>query len=307
MSFFSRLPRGSALILVLGFVLLSLVVAGNINGRALLYRPSSLYVMPGDAHLRFPYTEISVPNADQAFHYAWFLKPTTKKQTLVYFHDGAEALPNAEAHIHALVAAGYGALIVEYRGYGKEPGTPSEKLLYADMEDFFDFLRDVNVSPSNMVLMGQGIGAAIAVEMALRHKVGGVLLISPFTSAQNLLLEKMPRFLPSFFVTDRYDSLAKIDRIETPLLITAGDQDPLIPPRDAATLYGKANPRKMLHIFDQLGHYDVFAPAWTKLALDWLDGMADNVSGPLEKVKTYSSPDLNVLPPNLPIIPAPTP
>lgn len=253
----------SALVLVTLFLCMALTLHGI--ERSFLYHPQKTYLVPGDAHAHAAFGEIGVTNERRENQYGWYVKPTTKKLTLVFFHDGADTINTIEHVFDSFIDQGYGVLLVEYRGYGDTPGAPSEENLYVDTENFFDFLHEVGTKDQEMVLIGQGVGAAVATEMATRHKVASLILISPFTSTQDFLKQKtFLRSLP-FLLQDRYDNLSKIKKIQdAALLVMAGAKDTLIDPQNSKALYDAALPPKAFYTFKDGHHFDLFGPTFTK-------------------------------------------
>ncbi len=236
----------------------------------ILYRPQSSYTPPGTANAAVGFEEIAVPNVREVFHYGWYAPSTTKKQTLVFFHDGGDTINTTQAFMTPFVLEGYGVLMIEYRGYGEVSGSPEENDIYADTENFFDFLHQVNVNDKQMVLTGQGLGAAVAIEMARRHQAAGLVLVSPFINAISYIRHNtaLPRFIPLF--KNGYHNLAKIDKIHTPLLILAGSRDTLVPPQDADVLFKRANDPKSLVIAPDASHYDILGRPFATNVIGWL-------------------------------------
>jgi len=147
---------------------------------------------------------------------------------LLYFHGNAEAAAHNLPLAGQLNARGLGVFLAEYRGYGGLRGSPSEEGLYADGEAALAELGRLGVPPSRVVLVGRSLGSGVAVELATRHRVAAVVLVSAYTS-----LVDMGRIvagpLAPLVVRDRFDSLSKLGRVAAPLVLLHGSRDDVVP------------------------------------------------------------------------------
>jgi hypothetical protein len=100
--------------------------------RELLYYPSHTYVSPHDAYANRSFREIPVRTEDGLDLIAWYAPATSKPFTFIFFHGNGDHLSTASEVAEPYIAAGYGFLVVEYRGYIGLPGKPTEAGLYAD-------------------------------------------------------------------------------------------------------------------------------------------------------------------------------
>lgn len=158
-----------------------------------------------------------------------FFPPTAGEgAVLLYFHGNAEAAAHNLPFARELNARGLGVFLAEYRGYGGLRGSPSEAGLYADAEAALAELGRLGVPPSRVVLVGRSLGSGVAVELATRHRVAAVVLVSAYTS-----LVDMGRIvagpLAPLVVRDRFDSLGKLPRVESPLVLLHGSRDDVVP------------------------------------------------------------------------------
>jgi pimeloyl-ACP methyl ester carboxylesterase len=104
---------------------------------------------------------------------------------IVFFHGSGHSIrnPRVEGQLQQLRALGYNVLAPEYRGFGRNEGTPSETGLYEDARAAYNYLTGgLRVPPSRIVLAGRSLGSAVAVETASRVRTAGVLLFSPIDS-----------------------------------------------------------------------------------------------------------------------------
>ncbi|MBK6707971.1 MAG: alpha/beta hydrolase [Sphingomonadales bacterium] len=191
------------------------------------------------------------------------------KPTLLFFHGNGDSIAGAHAATRLLVDQGYGALLVEYRGYGGNPGAPGEEGFYRDGETAVEWLSGQGIKANELVIVGNSIGSGPATEMALRHDPAALVLISGFASLPFVVSDIRP-FIPRQIVRDRYDNEAKVGRIKAPILILQGEVDRLVRPINAARL-AQAAPDATLKIVPDAGHELAYGQASQRMTLDWLD------------------------------------
>ena len=159
---------------------------------------------------------------------AYFPPPSPDRPVLLYFHGNAEAAANNLPLAEALHVDGFGVFLAEYRGYGSFAGSPSETGLYADADAAFARLQELGVPPERIVLVGRSLGSGIAVELATRHRVAAVVLVSAYTSIVDMARLVAGPLAP-LLVRDRFDSLSKIGRVSSPVLLIHGSRDDVVP------------------------------------------------------------------------------
>jgi fermentation-respiration switch protein FrsA (DUF1100 family) len=145
--------------------------------------------------------------------------------------------------------------VFDYRGYGGNPGSPTETGLLADARAARAYLlgRD-DVEPARIVYLGESLGAAVALALAVEQPPAALILRSPFTSMVDMARLSYP-FLPvDLLVWDRYPSLERIERSVAPLLVVAGAGDRLIPPSQSERLYERAAAPKRLVLVPGADH-----------------------------------------------------
>ncbi|WP_374407517.1 alpha/beta hydrolase [Pelagerythrobacter sp.] len=187
--------------------------------------------------------------------------------TIVYFHGNGADWQSSVVATDRLVPEGYGVLAAEYRGYRGNPGSPSEEGLYRDGRAALAWLAERGVSPQRTVLIGNSIGSGVATRMAREVQPAALILISPFSSLTELAAEKV-RWLPTrLLLRDRYDNVAALPEVRSPVLILHGDADDLIPPAHARKL-AAARPGTELVIVPSAGHDLAWLPEaeWHALA-----------------------------------------
>lgn len=254
------------LAIVLYIVLLTVFFATQ---RRLLYYPSHFYVPLADAHANRAFQEISVRTQDGIDLKAWYAPSTSKALTIVFFHGNGDRLYTAAQVADPYVAAGYGFLVAEYRGYSGLPGVPTENGLYADGRAYMHDLIGRGVGANKIVLFGHSLGTGVAVEMAEEFHVAGVMLLAPYLSMPQVAQAHFPIFPAKLLALDRFENARKIGSVHAPILIVNGDADQVIPPAQGRALYSLANEPREFHSFPGRGHNDLFDD-FAPLSLDWL-------------------------------------
>jgi hypothetical protein len=148
--------------------------------------------------------------------------------------------------------------LVNYRGYGRSEGKPSEQALFRDAELAFDALAArPDVDRARIVLVGRSLGSGVATHVASRREVAGLVLISPFDSMVALGERHYP-FLPvRLLLKHPFDSLALAPTLKAPLLAIVGERDGIIPPEHSRRLYDAWGGRKHWVLVPRAGHNDL--------------------------------------------------
>ena len=211
---------------------------------SLYYPESQLTVIPKTYGLN--YIEVVFPAADGKILYGWFIPAKTEASgaahpTVLFFHGNAGNISDRVNKALILHNLGANVFLFDYRGYGTSHGRPSEKGLYSDGEGALKIMAEKFETPSTaLVLYGESLGSGVAVEMAARHPVRGLILESPFTSVADMARHLFPSLPLYRFVSERYDNLAKIGRVKCPLLILHSWQDEIVPHALGKRLYEAA-------------------------------------------------------------------
>ncbi len=191
--------------------------------------------------------EIHVTTSDGLDLYGWYRLPQAPQTaTIVYFHGNASNVKVTTARAQPYIAQGYGLFAVEYRGYGGNPGAPTENGLYEDARAVMEWLKLVGTDPGTIILYGESIGSGPAVQMAIEYKVKALVLDSAFTSAVDAASFHYPYFPVKWLLKDRYENIKKIEKIRTPLILVHGDADSIIPYKLGEGLFEQALPPKTL-------------------------------------------------------------
>ena len=189
-------------------------------------------------------------------------------RTAVLFHGNGETIANGIDIALDLRRRGFGAVLVEYRGYGasRGAGRPSEPGIYRDAVAVLDALSAQGIGADRIVLLGISLGTGVAAEMARRGLGASLVLVSPYTSITAMARRVAP-FLPIDWVCpDRFDTLSKAKDIRTPTLVVHGDADEVIPVAMGRAVAG-AIPGAALHVVAGGHHNDLFE-RWQRPVMD---------------------------------------
>jgi fermentation-respiration switch protein FrsA (DUF1100 family) len=193
--------------------------------------------------------------------HGWWIAPPGARLATLYLHGNGGNITHRQLHMHELPEAGTALLLIDYRGYGKSDGWPTEKGLYADAEAGYEHLLKQGFAANRIVVYGESLGTSVAVDLAARREVAGVVLEAPFTSASDVAARMLPVVGP--LVMRSYNTRAKIGRVRAPIFILQGDQDEVIPFELGQALYAAAPEPKQFWRVAGAHHSDIpeFAPA----------------------------------------------
>jgi len=247
------------LIVAVAFGFLAIFYGVRWVERAITFHPDRVpadrrYSPPEGAH------EVWFNSADGTRLHGWFfpgeLKPETV--TVIYFHGNGGNISNLDWVGQRFAQRGFNVLLFDYRGYGASEGElGGESDLYADGDAAVAFvLNEKKVPTKRIVLYGQSLGTAVVADLASRQDFAALIIESGLSSASSVARTALP-WLPTwlhFLGKNRFESARKLGSIRTPVLITHGDPDPVIPTDEARTLFANANEPKKLLIFPGADH-----------------------------------------------------
>ncbi len=172
--------------------------------------------------------EVALRTADGVRIAALFYPWPDARAAVLYLHGNAGNLTFWERSAARLSErARVAVLLLDYRGYGKSEGWPSEEGLYLDAEAGYDWLSERTRAP--IVLYGHSLGTGVAVETALRRPAAALVLEAPFTAIPDVVEETLPFLDARKILSERYDNLEKAPRLRAPALIVHGTADRTIP------------------------------------------------------------------------------
>ncbi len=199
--------------------------------------------------------EIKVKTRDGVKLHGWLVKNTRAEKTPLVIYFGGNAEEASSFVMESKRFRGWGVLSMNYRGYGLSNGTPSEKNLFNDALEIFDRVakRD-DIEETMVVAMGRSLGTGVAVHLASKRPLAGVILVSPYDSMTRVVKGMYP-FLPvSLLLRHHFDSLSRAPGIKAPLLALAGTEDTLIKPERTKKLVNAWGGERTLILIDGKDH-----------------------------------------------------
>ncbi|MGC8641790.1 MAG: alpha/beta hydrolase [Isosphaeraceae bacterium] len=151
------------------------------------------------------------------------------RPALVYFYGNAMCLAYCGPEFDRFRRLGLNVLIPDFLGYGQSGGKASEVGCRETAETAYQALRKRGFPANRIIAGGWSLGGAVAIDLASRQQVAGLIAFSTFTNTHDMALRILPVPLPRFMFVHKFDSLSKISRISCPILLGHGRKDPLVP------------------------------------------------------------------------------
>ena len=229
---------------------------------SLLYFPvRAIAATPADAGLAFE--DVTLETGDGVELHGWWVPTRAAPSTghVLLCHGNAGNVGDRVMHAALLGGAGLDVLMFDYRGYGRSSGRPSEPGTYRDARAARSaLLARPEVDPARVVYLGESLGGAVAVELALAHPPAGLVLMSTFTGVRDMA-RRHYGFIPPALVPDAYPSLRRVRELRAPLLVIHGDRDEIVPLLHGEELFEAAPEPKRLHVVEGVGHNDLVTRA----------------------------------------------
>lgn len=262
--------------------LVFLVGLSSLLGLVLLFEEKLIYFPSREldltpAELSLEHEEVTLETDDGLRLHGWFLPARSGRTaeslspSVLYCHGNAGNVSHrlvSVAEMHAEL--GVSVLLFDYRGYGRSEGSPDEAGTYRDARAAYRYLVvDRGVPPDEIVLYGESLGAAVALELATEVPARALVLESPFTSIADMARAAYPWLPASGLLRTRYDNLAKIPEIGVPLLVVHGTRDETVPFEQGQRLYERAPAPKRFLAVEGAGHSNVSAVARDRYWSAW--------------------------------------
>ena len=187
--------------------------------------------------------------------HAWWVPQPDARLATLYLHGNGGNITHREAIVPVIREAGSALLLLDYRGYGRSEGRPAENGLYRDADAAYEHLLSRGYDAKQIVIHGESLGTAVAVDLAARRPCAGLVLASPFTSAQAVAHRVLP-FIGPMLVWS-YNARRKIARVRAPILVLHGDRDEVIDFEFGRELYEAAPEPKFFWRVEGAAHNDL--------------------------------------------------
>lgn len=273
-------PRSPA---VIGFLIVMVAVSAFALAGLWLLQRHLIYFPGGDVppvgDVVPGWSQVTLTTSDGLGLQAWYAEPRADPSSPVVI-----ILPgNAGSRLDRvplgsrLAESGLGVLLVDYRGYGGNPGSPSESGLATDALAAARFVRQSEPTRP-IVLFGESLGAAVAIGLAVGEPPAALVLRSPFTSLADVARVHYPLGPLGVLVRDGYPSDERIGLVDAPVLVIVGSEDSIVPPTQSRELYDLAREPKQFVVIPGADHNDaelLAGDAVIDAVLGFIDGATE--------------------------------
>lgn len=236
------------LLVVIYLIICSLIY---LNQRKLLYHPNENNYLD-EKNLNHKIEKITI-NSEFDLS-GWYFEKDPSFKTIVFFHGNAGNLQNRIYKLNEFSKLDVNYLIFAYRGFNGNNGFPNEEGLYEDANAAIKWLNKKGTKNENIVLYGESLGTAIAINQGSKNKFGGMILESPFTSMVDLAKKYYPYLPVKILLKDQYNSENKINLINFPVLVMHGEKDKIVPFYMGKKIYNKLPGEKFSYFIKNDDH-----------------------------------------------------
>ncbi len=262
---------GLALLVVFGLYA-AVVVLVFLLQRSLMFAPSLERVLPstvnGAVAMGIQEVTLRTPAAEQL--YCWSVAAQPGRPTILYLHGNGGAVSTRLEQFRQLTAKGYGVFMLGYPGYGGSDGAPSETAFVAAAHLAYQHILSQGQGPEQVVIYGESLGSAVAVQLAADVRAAALVLASPMASILEIAQAQYPILPVAALLKDPFLSMEFIDRVHVPVLMLHGDADRLIPIASGRRLFARANMPKEFQAMAGAGHNNLYAYPVVDLIDDFL-------------------------------------
>lgn len=189
----------------------------------------------------------------------WWHPASDGKPSFLYFQGNAGHIGMRAEKAAMLVEQGFGVLLAGYRGYGGNPGNPTEAGLAMDAKAWVQRISDLGVASDNLVLYGESLGSGVVARLALQVSARAVVLEAPYTAVSDIAAARY-WFLPvRTLVLDKFNTRSIIGEVTSPVLVVHGSEDRLIPISHGEAVFEAARTPKRLEVIEGGGHTNLFS------------------------------------------------
>ena len=239
----------------LALIIVFAIYIKYIESRSIFFPTRNIDLTPAD--IKIPFENIYLKTTNNTQIHGWFIPFEGAHQTILFCHGNGGNVSHRLEKIILLRRAKVNILIFDYQGYGNSQGKPSEKAIYKDTSTAYNYLvKERGVNPKDIILYGESLGCAAAIDLAAREPVGGLILEGAFSSGRDMARIIYP-FLPNALFFSRFNSIGKIDKVVEPKLFIHSTSDEIVPYSLAQKLFKAAKePKQFIQI--RGGHNTAF-------------------------------------------------
>jgi uncharacterized protein len=248
-------------IVITAWILLSLLIY--------FYQPKLIYfphkeVEATPEFISLDYDNITLTTIDEVELNAWWIPHPDARATLLFLHGNAGNISHRLDSINIFHQLGLSVLIIDYRGYGKSNGTPSEQGTYIDAETAWTYLtQKQNIPSNNIIIFGRSLGGAVATWLAEKYNSTGLIIESSFTSIADIGKHYYPYLPTSLLARIKYPSKNRISNVKSSILFIHSRNDEIIPFEHGQLLFEAASESKTFLEING-GHNDGFITSGDK-------------------------------------------
>lgn len=195
------------------------------------------------------YEEVTVKTPDDGVElHGWYIPKKGARKTLLFFHGNAGNISWRVESIKIFHDAGMNVFIIDYRGYGKSTGTPSEEGLYQDARSAWQYLTQTRgIAARDIVIFGRSLGGVVATQLSSEVSAAGLIVESAFSSARDVARNLMPVLSYLVYLRYSFDAAQTISKVSIPKMILHSPSDDIIPFKLGKKLYDAARDPKTFY------------------------------------------------------------
>ena len=232
------------------------ILIGGIMGLILLnglmyFQQSSMIFIPYRELVANPrdwglaYEDVRLDTQDGEQLHGWYIPAPGARKTLLFFHGNAGNISHREQSIAIFHRLGLNVFIIDYRGYGRSSGHPTEAGLFMDAQAAWDYLRqDKQLAASDIIIFGRSLGGAVAANLAAKTSPAALILESTLSSARDFAHHVFPILSRLVVLRFNFNTEQRVTEASCPLLVLHSPEDEIMPYALGQQVYQAANEPK---------------------------------------------------------------
>ena len=239
----------SFIVLIIIYLLIVLLI--TFYQRKLLYHPGENNYLDQNT-LNHEVKKVYISSDEKLI--GWYFEKNKNFKTLLFFHGNAGKIDNRIYKLNEFSKMNINYLIFAYRGFSGNNGKPSENGLYQDARAAKMWLNNNKIEDKQIILYGESLGTAVALDLAKDIDFAGLILESPFTSMTKLAKKYYPYLPVKILLRHKYNSISKLKSVKSPILVMHGKKDKIVPFNMGLNIYKNANSPKFNFFRDDDDH-----------------------------------------------------